>query len=147
LDVICFSQSGVIWGIPVENQLEINPQQGEVVNKLKLFLATGALLVGSIGAASALGNHPDWCDEQSSKNGAERTICATKSLWILDDELNNAYQTAEGSIGGQKSQLVSSQRNWLSVTRNGCGASVGCLTSAYRSRIRTLEDIASRGRM
>jgi len=114
---------------------------------LALASVAGAMLFGSVGGAFALGNHPEWCDEQGSKNAAERTICATRSLWLLDDVLNNAYQEAEKKIGGQRQQLVSSQVNWLKVTRNGCGANVGCLTNVYNSRISTLEDIARRGRM
>jgi uncharacterized protein YecT (DUF1311 family) len=120
-------------------------------NGLMLALTVGAIVSGSLGQAAGQaggrGNHPEWCDEQGSKNAAERTICATRELWVLDDVLNVTYQETLAVIGGQKSQLVSSQVNWLRNTRNGCGASVGCLTNAYNTRIETLEDIKRRRHM
>jgi uncharacterized protein len=104
-----------------------------------LLLAAGAVLLGSSPAAWALGNHPDWCDEQGSKVAAERTICATKSLWMLDDNLNVAYEDALGRVGGRRGQVQSAQREWVRVTRNGCGGDVACLTAVYNRRIRVLE--------
>lgn len=105
--------------------------------RLVLFLATGAFLFGSSPGAWALGNHPEWCDEQGSKNAAERTICATRSLWVLDDNLNVAYE--EALQRGNQAQLQSSQRDWIRVSRNGCGADVACLTAVYNRRIHVLE--------
>jgi uncharacterized protein len=116
-------------------------------NAVALALTAGSLLLASVGGAAALGNHPDWCDEQGSKNAAERTICSTRELWVLDDNLNVAFAEAERHIGSQKHELVSSQANWLKETRNSCGANVGCLTRVYESRISTLHDIARRGHM
>ena len=105
----------------------------------------GALLMASTAVASA--QAPDWCRSQGGKNAAERTICATRSLWSLDEQLNVAYGNAEDRLGSQRQQLQSSQANWLRGTRNACGASVNCLSRAYRNRIATLEDIRKRGHM
>ena len=104
-----------------------------------LLLAAGAVLLGSSPAARAMGNHPDWCEDQGSKVAAERTICATKSLWMLDDNLNVAYEDALGRAGGRRGQVQSAQREWIRVTRNGCGGDFACLTAVYNRRIRVLE--------
>jgi uncharacterized protein len=104
-----------------------------------LLLLAGAVLLGSSPAAWAMGNHPDWCEDQGSKVPAERTICATKSLWVLDDNLNVAYEDALGRVGRRRGQVQSAQRDWIRVTRNGCGGDVACLTAVYNRRIHVLE--------
>jgi uncharacterized protein len=101
----------------------------------------GGLLLASMGAALAA-SKPGWCTSQHSFNAAERTICATPSLWDLDHQLNVAYEAAlRRKQGAQRSQLQDGQRHWLSATRNGCGANVGCLTQAYSDWIVTLGDL------
>jgi uncharacterized protein len=104
-------------------------------------------MLGSTPGAWALGNHPDWCDEQGSKNAAEAAICRTRSLWVLDDNLNVAYQEALAAVGGQRGQLQGGQREWVRVTRNGCGSDIACLTAVYNRRISVLDGITRRGRM
>jgi uncharacterized protein len=111
-------------------------------NGLVLALAAGAILV-SPGAWAQ--NHPEWCDEQPSLNVAERTICRHRELWVLDDNLNVAYQNAFRRVGGQRSELQHSQRDWVRVARNGCGPDVECLVAVYERRINVLEEIARRG--
>jgi uncharacterized protein len=109
-----------------------------------LALAGVALLGLTAGAAAQ--NHPGWCDEQASLNAAERAVCRTRSLWVLDDVLNGAYQRALRAVGsGQAGELRRSQQDWVRVARNGCGPDVVCLTAVYERRIEVLEAIARRG--
>jgi uncharacterized protein len=111
-----------------------------------MVLATGVLLFGSMERAQAQ-NHPEWCDQQSSKNAAERAVCANRSLWVLDDNLNVAYQEAQQRARADRARIQSSQRDWIRVTRNGCGGDVACLRAVYNRRIEVLEGIARRGHM
>ncbi len=104
----------------------------------------GAILATSITPASAQ-ERPDWCSEQSRKNDAEWTICSTRSLWDLEDQLNASYRVAMRELPpSQHAILTSSQSDWLRETRNACGSDVACLRGAYRGRITTLQDVASR---
>jgi uncharacterized protein len=112
---------------------------------LMLAALGGAILATWVVPASAQ-VRPDWCNEQSSKNDAEWTICSTRSLWDLEDNLNNSYRVAMRELpSSQQGILKSSQGDWLRETRNACGSDVPCLRDAYRSRINTLQDVASRG--
>ena len=112
---------------------------------LMLAALSGAILATWVAPASAQ-ERPDWCSEQSRKNDAEWTICSTRSLWDLEDNLNNSYRVAMRELPpSQQSILKSSQGDWLRGTRNDCGSDVACLRQAYRSRIDTLQDVASRG--
>ena len=49
---------------------------------------------------------------------------------------------------GQRGDLIDTQREWLR-RRDACGSNVGCLSSAYRTRIQQLNavvhGVASRG--
>ena len=114
--------------------------------KSALSLTAAALLLNCISAADAVAR-PDWCGEQGSLNAAERTICNTRSLWALDEQLNTSYPSAMNVVGPQqRPRLQSSQREWLKA-RNGCGGSTGCLTTVYNDRIQSLEGIIRRGGM
>jgi uncharacterized protein len=105
----------------------------------------GAILATWVAPASAQ-VRPDWCNEQNSKNDAEWTICSTRALWDLEDNLNNSYRVAMRELPpSQQGILKSSQGDWLRETRNACGSDVACLRGAYRGRINTLQDVASRG--
>ena len=76
---------------------------------------------------------------------AERTICATRSLWDLDYQLNIIYQSALSSVGAERSRLVRSQEDWVRVTRNGCNEDDTCLADVYERRIAILRSIDNRG--
>ena len=116
------------------------------VKKPALAFATAALLMSCIVGTDAQAR-PSWRGEQASLNAAEDTICSTRSLWGLDDQLNNSYQSALDVVSARdRSRLQSSQRDWLRA-RNGCGASVGCLRTVYGDRIRSLDAIVNRGGM
>jgi uncharacterized protein len=114
---------------------------------LMVVSLAAAVFAASIGAASAQ-TAPDWCNNNGSKNPAERTICATASLWHLDDQLNLSYAFAHERLSAaQKNILEGSQANWLRATRNACGADVDCLAKAMQSRADALDDINTRGRL
>jgi uncharacterized protein len=108
----------------------------------------GAFMLTSVGAASAA---PSWCSTQQTFDQAEKTICATQSLWALDTELNDTYEGAEYMLthagGAQVPALKSSQAQWLTDVRNPCGNSVVCLTNAYHARIDVLLRIRDRSSM
>jgi uncharacterized protein len=112
---------------------------------LVLAALSGAILAVATLPASAQ-VRPDWCGEQSRKNDAEWTICNTRALWDLEDNLNNSYRVAMRELPpSQQGILKSSQSSWLTETRDVCGSDVACLRAAYRGRINTLQDVASRG--
>jgi uncharacterized protein len=104
----------------------------------------GLSLLASVGQAQAQGR-PHWCNSQGGLNMAERTICATRSLWDLDYQLNIIYQSALNSVGSERSRLVRSQEDWVRVTRNGCNEDDTCLTDVYERRIAILRSIDNRG--
>jgi len=109
--------------------------------------AAAVLLASSVGTASAQ-DAPPWCATVQNKNPAEHTVCATKSLWHLDDQLNLSYAFAHDRLSAeQKKILEASQADWLKQTRNGCKTDVKCLAGAMQSRADTLDDINTRGKL
>jgi uncharacterized protein len=106
--------------------------------------AVGLSLLASVGQAQAQGR-PHWCNSQGGLNMAERTICATRSLWDLDYQLNIIYQSALNSVGAERSRLVRTQEDWVRVTRNGCNEDDTCLADVYERRIAILRSIDNRG--
>ena len=88
---------------------------------------------------------PSWCVSPKNPNAVERTICATRSLWDLDYQLNIIYQSAVKSVGTQGPRLQRSQADWVRVTRNGCNDDVGCLRDVYERRIAIVRSIDNRG--
>jgi uncharacterized protein len=114
---------------------------------LMVVSVVGTVLAAAIGAASAQ-SAPPWCDNRGSKNPAERTICATESLWHLDDQLNLSYAFAHERLSAaQKKILEGSQASWLRATRDACGTDVDCLAKAMQIRADALDDINTRGRL
>ena len=106
-------------------------------SNVTLVAAIGGFLLASGYAASAA-SKPGWCTTQHDFNSAERTICATPSLWELDHQLNVAYQAAlQSKQGAQRTELQNGQRHWLSSTRNACGANVGFQTYVGKLRLDT----------
>lgn len=65
----------------------------------------------------------------------EKTICGSKRLSALDDELAATYAAARKS-GGEK--VRQSQRKWLAETRAECEDYDECLEQVYLTRIATL---------
>jgi uncharacterized protein len=114
--------------------------------KSLLFVATITCATASAPEARAQGR-PAWCGSQASMNLAERTICETRSLWDLDDQLNIIYRGALHSVGAERARLQRSQQDWVRVTRNGCNGDDICLTDVYERRIDVVRRIDNRGHM
>ncbi len=65
----------------------------------------------------------------------EAAICANPQLSRLDSRMASAFFQATGaSSTALRKRLQRDQAAWLRY-RNGCGARVGCLKSAYVQRI------------
>jgi uncharacterized protein len=122
-----------------------------MIRRSSILIALGAALAiaaGGTASAQGTGEPPNWCGNQGSKNAAERTICATQSLWYLDDTLNLSYAFAYDRLNAeQKRILQASQVSWLHGTRNACGGNADCLARVMQSRMDTLDDINTRGRL
>ena len=82
---------------------------------------------------------PSWCN--GARKAAERAVCDTSTLLLLDAELNEKYLAATkraGSDPEKLSALTSAEATWLQKQRDVCGSDVTCLEGAYRSRIAAL---------
>ena len=80
-------------------------------------------------------------------NAAQRPdevlICHSDELSALDREMSSIYfQLRNGLSGSAREQLQTSQAQWLS-SRMQCGGDFGCINSAYRDRIETLNRFGS----
>jgi hypothetical protein len=106
--------------------------------------AVGISLLASVAQVQAQGR-PSWCNSQGSLNAAERTVCATRSLWDLDYQLTLIYQSALNSVGSQRARLRRTQEDWVRVTRNGCNDDDTCLADVYERRISIVRSIDNRG--
>jgi uncharacterized protein len=73
----------------------------------------------------------------------EKLICSNDELSKLDESLNEAYLRALNRTD-IKEQTIESQRQWLKNERNVC-QNVGCIKSAYETRIKELGFTSSYG--
>jgi uncharacterized protein len=106
--------------------------------KTALVLAAFAVALALPGPARAASFD---CQEFDNLNAAERRICTSRALGVLDERLDSWYRRALVRAGyfGQTAEVRSAQRAWLR-SRNGCGSNFGCLRRHYVSRIRQLEN-------
>lgn len=76
-----------------------------------------------------------------ASNKAERLICATPELAVLDLSLANAYRDlwAERTSADLRQQLKVAQNYWLRNVRDHC-TEVECLKTAYETRITDLRN-------
>lgn len=76
-----------------------------------------------------------------ASNNAERLICATPELAVLDLSLANAYRDlwAERTSVDLRKQLKEAQNYWLRNVRDRC-TEAECLKAAYELRIAHLRD-------
>ncbi len=94
------------------------------------FLLAGILLTGHAKAASF--------DCSKAATVAEKLICGSQSLSVLDDDLHRSYQTVLDRLdGSDKESLTKEQRNWIKYVRNICSEST-CLERVYKARIALL---------
>jgi len=88
----------------------------------------------------ALNGQPSF-DCARAGNATERAICADAGLAALDRDLDATWTAAFAATTGA-SDLRVQQSEWL-ATRNACGADTGCIADRMRSRIATLQAVAS----
>jgi uncharacterized protein len=76
----------------------------------------------------------------------ERAICAHPKLSDMDVEMATLYRVRlqMPMLMGSRGAAGDEQLAWL-AKRRACGGDVGCLTSAYRSRIDQLGNIIADG--
>lgn len=81
------------------------------------------------------------CMNFEDMNAAERTICSDRRIGALDERLDSWYRRALTRAGyfDQTRRVREAQRNWI-AERDACGANVGCLKRAYRSRLFELKN-------
>ena len=72
------------------------------------------------------------------KTKTEETICKSRELVWLDNNLNQVYSAAVAKSAAP-GNLKADQRRWISGVRDICGTSA-CLTSAYQAQIQHLSN-------
>jgi hypothetical protein len=85
---------------------------------------------------------PTWC--KGTLSTAERAVCDTSTLWLLDAQLTQKYEAATARVGLDReklSSLNSTEGMWRRNQREVCASDVTCLEGAYRSRITALSGI------
>jgi uncharacterized protein len=102
-------------------------------------------------AMSAVAHAGDYApiDCNRASTPAERTICRNYALGQQEARMATLFEVTTSLVAmGQRGNIQDGQRDWLKK-RDACGDDVGCLTRAYDTRIRELNDvmaaIASRG--
>jgi hypothetical protein len=83
----------------------------------------------------APGVKPDWCSEDHLKQD-ELTICATQSLWALDNQLNDVFRKYSATVSDPKA-LSDDEAKWVREIRRPCAADQQCITKVYLARIAT----------
>ena len=110
-----------------------------------LFAAIALLAMSSIAHAGDYALLD--CNKASAP--AERTICRNYALGQQEARMATLFEITTSLVPmGQRGNIQDGQREWLKK-RAACGGNIGCLTRAYDTRIRELNDvmaaIASRG--
>jgi len=118
-------------GIGISEYLRLNP---------RLSAAQRTLSIIELAAAADSTAIVPGFDCKRASNRAERTICASEALSLLDSELGRAYQQALPLIG---SELRADQRRWAARRGQECAAENGdyyvqCLADATSARERFL---------
>lgn len=68
----------------------------------------------------------------------EKSICSSQKLSDLDEYLGRYYAAAIAELKDGAACLNADQREWVKTKRNVCGSDVACLSSAYLTRLGTL---------
>jgi uncharacterized protein YecT (DUF1311 family) len=78
---------------------------------------------------------PRWCLEKTLKPD-ELRICASQSLWMLDKQLNELFNTALASTAVDKRDaLMKEESQWVLGTRGGCIQDENCIAASIMERI------------
>lgn len=121
------------------------------MTKIKPMLCGAAAVIAvscvSSAPARAQDSKPSWCGSQASLNLAEQTICSTRSLWIIDNQLTLIYNGAIKDFDAiNKAKLEQSEKDWI-VQRDACNTNIVCLTNQYQNRIELVRDYDNKGHM
>lgn len=77
-------------------------------------------------------------DCKKAHTESEKTICASKDLSAIDDELAGLYKQAIELVS-YKEELKHQQREWIKKVRNACKGDGGCLQQEYEDRNNVLK--------
>ena len=103
-----------------------------------LLLWTGLLLV----SAEAQCSGQDLCSSQKLTK-VEKAVCSTPALTWDDRKLNALYSLALQVDPPNEKSLRTSEKEWLSQTRNRC-STPACLSKAYANRNSTLTALVAK---
>ncbi|MGH1419309.1 MAG: lysozyme inhibitor LprI family protein [Hyphomicrobiaceae bacterium] len=80
------------------------------------------------------------CMNSEYMNLAERRVCHSRTLSVLDERLDSWYRRAlvRAKYFDDTMWVRAQQRRWMKK-RNACGWRYWCLRRAYKKRIRTLK--------
>jgi uncharacterized protein len=80
---------------------------------------------------------PKWCE--SAKAEAEKTVCATPSLWASDECEDGIYRAKREVLAGQaRAALDTDELAWIEA-RNRCGTNAACIKMHYDARLKVLD--------
>jgi uncharacterized protein len=79
------------------------------------------------------------CNKASST--AEKLICSSSQLSILDVQLNGLFKQTVANASDQK-QVIASQKAWIKEVRGLC-SDVECMVNAYQQRLDKLAKLSS----
>jgi uncharacterized protein YecT (DUF1311 family) len=79
------------------------------------------------------------CNKASST--AEKLICSSSQLSVLDVQLNGLFKQTVANASDQK-QVIASQKAWIKEVRGLCG-DVECMVNAYQQRLDQLVKLSS----
>lgn len=79
---------------------------------------------------------------RSARTRGERAVCADDGLAALDREMASQYRSAVANGSPAQRRLLSETRDRFLGFRDRCGSD-SCIASAYRGRMREIDDIAA----
>jgi uncharacterized protein YecT (DUF1311 family) len=84
----------------------------------------------------AVYSQPRWCLTQNLK-ADELRICASPALWMLDNQLNELFQTVLNMTAApdKRQALRDEESIWVTQTRGACVQNENCILAKYRERI------------
>jgi uncharacterized protein len=104
---------------------------------LPTLAATALALALALGAASAPALAYDTIDCQRDTGAAERTICSSQRLQLLDAQVTEKYTDImlDSHIRGTVKQAVHDSQVSFLQRRNQCGNNADCITEVMERRV------------
>ncbi|WP_169741298.1 lysozyme inhibitor LprI family protein [Andreprevotia chitinilytica] len=106
--------------------------------RTRYLFATAVLSLAMVGAGAAS------FDCKKARAEDEKAICANPELSKLDEELAQAFKSAQAAMAGDTKRIAAFRRDqaeWIK-DRARCGDTVSCLKNEYVDRIRWLQNPA-----